>query len=500
MLTKNFSIRVAGPTILMSLLLMVLCIAVAIFLFSYESTSADVLGENVNSATIAHDLENTLHDLVALLKERKKQVGPVQQRIGEQLAEARQLADKETERQLVTQLENCWDRYLKTWPVPGGIDAVTDPETFQAARRLLENQAIPICGKLQEFNAQQVKESETAHRKTVQWVLAGLACVGGIGSLAGLLLGYGMARGLRRSLHQLTVRVRDAADKLGQDLPTVVLTEEGDLQQLHDQMQGLVREIEQVVAKLQQREHEVLRAEQLAAVGQLAAGVAHELRNPLTSIKMLVQTNREEAESRGLPAEDLRIMELEIRRVEQALQTFLDFARPPKPERRPLNLAESIDRTLALIGGRARKQHVALHVSAPDVPFMVEADPDQIHQLLINLALNALDAMPRGGTLEMALRSPTDGQIEIQVRDSGSGIPPDILPRLFNPFISSKETGLGLGLVISQRIAESHGGSLTAANRSEGGACFTLRLPVGDFNSHSQNRALKDRQPTLLPD
>jgi signal transduction histidine kinase len=270
--------------------------------------------------------------------------------------------------------------------------------------------------------------------------------------------------------------VQDAASKLGQDLPAVALQEDGDLRQIHEQMKTVVADIEQVVQKLQQREREVLRAEQLAALGQLAAGVAHEIRNPLTSIKMLVQTLREDLEARGA-AEDLQIIEIEIRRMERCLQTFLDYARPPKPDFRPLDLAQPIGRTLALVGGRARKQHVTIDYTPPANPIVVTADSEQIQQLFVNLTLNALDAMPRGGGLAISYRRLT-GDVEVSVCDTGPGIALQVLPVLFKPFTSTKETGLGLGLVTSRRIAEAHGGSLVAQNRPDGGACFTLRLPL----------------------
>jgi two-component system sensor histidine kinase HydH len=108
----------------------------------------------------------------------------------------------------------------------------------------------------------------------------------------------------------------------------------------------------------------------------------------------------------------------------------------------------------------------------------VDADQDQLQQLLLNLVLNALDAMPGGGTVELDLRAPRDGHVELYVRDTGPGIAPHILPKVFETFVSSKETGVGLGLPVSRRIAEDHGGSLAAYNLPGGGACFLLRLPA----------------------
>ncbi|WP_231749276.1 sensor histidine kinase [Tautonia plasticadhaerens] len=264
-------------------------------------------------------------------------------------------------------------------------------------------------------------ESEVTLRRAAAWATGGLAGVAAAGMLAALLAGFSTARGLGRA---------------------------------------------------------VLRAEELAEVGQIAAGLAHELRNPLTSIKMLVQIDREKAEAHGLPSDDLHAIEQEIQRMEGRLNAFMDFARPPRPERRRLDLAVVVDQTLALVRGRAAKQRVALRFDRPGTPILVEADGEQIRQLLVNLALNALDVMPRGGILEITLLEPAGGEAELRVLDTGPGIPARHLGRLYEPFFTSKETGLGLGLVVSQRIARDHGGSLRAENRTEGGACFALRLPA----------------------
>jgi len=228
--------------------------------------------------------------------------------------------------------------------------------------------------------------------------------------------------------------------------------------------------------EMDERRKDLARAEQMSAVAQVATGVAHELRNPLTSIKMLIQANLEDCRARGGPVEDMTIIEQEIRRMERFLQTFLDFARPPKPQRRNIDLADVVERTAALITGRARRQQVSVETAGPAAP--VEADPEQVHQLLVNLGLNALDAMPQGGRLRFAIEPACDGFAEIRVSDTGSGIPAAVLPKLFHVFITTKETGLGFGLPICRRIAEDHGGTLTGFNAPQGGAVFVLRLPA----------------------
>jgi len=133
---------------------------------------------------------------------------------------------------------------------------------------------------------------------------------------------------------------------------------------------------------------------------------------------------------------------------------------------------------VTLVRGRAAKQAVEVRVDRPAAPVVAEVDADQLRQVLLNLVLNALDEMPHGGVLDISLRDPENGWIELGVADTGPGVAAEILPRLFAPFASDKETGIGLGLSVSRRIVEDHGGTLRAQNRPEGGACFTLKLPA----------------------
>lgn len=466
-----------APSLFVSILLLGSCTVAAISLYHQQAVSVRILDENIESRRVSRFLEKSLSDLITQLRGGSDRQDQLHERVRGLLIEARRYADKEEERRLVSRLEASFRRYEQQWLAIPATERTSGGAGVGEAAKILETQTRPTSRQLQDFNAQQVETSAAIHTRTVRWMAWGLIGVGAFCALAGLVLGYGMTRGFSRSIHRLSVQIRDAAGKLGQDLPAVILEEVSDVDPLPAPLQRLVREIELVVGRLQQRERGILRSEQLAAVGQLAAGMAHEIRNPLTAIKMLVQTHREEAEARDLPTEDLDVIVKEIHRIEHRIQVFLDFARSPKLERRPLDLASVVEQTLTLIEGRVHKQNVGLEFARPEGPVMVEVDGEQIQQLLVNLALNALDAMPRG-TLTIDLQPPVNGWAELRVWDTGPGITPQVLSRLFEPFVSSKETGVGLGLAISRRIAENHGGSLQGGNRSQGGACFVLRLPT----------------------
>jgi signal transduction histidine kinase len=356
----------------------------------------------------------------------------------------------------------------------------------------LEQQVLRDCLELRKFNMRQIVKSEEQNQAIINPLLWGMLAVGFGGSLAGLVIGYTTARRLRHSIGQLSVSIRDAAGRLNRELGSVTLKEEGDLPAVQRQMQHLLEEISHTVEQLQQREHEVLRAEQLAAVGQIAAGVAHELRNPLTAIKMLVQTGLEGPTPAGLPAEDLAVIEQSIRRMEQYIQIFLDFARPPRSERRRVDLLDVVRRGVALVEGRARRQKVAIELDVPDWPVHASLDPEQIQQVLVNLLINALDALPRGGIIRVEVRTDRD-TITVHVRDNGPGVPAAIRDRLFEPFVTGKPEGVGLGLSICKRLVEAHGGSIHGTNAPSGGAEITLTLPAEEGGIRDQGLGIRDQ-------
>jgi signal transduction histidine kinase len=296
------------------------------------------------------------------------------------------------------------------------------------------------------------------------------------GPLSGIIIGFGVARGLSRSIYQLSVRVQNISQRLDQDVASVSVAADGDIQHLDTQLQHIVSKVEEVAERLQRQQRDMLRAEQLSAVGQLAASVAHEIRNPLSGVKLLVEAARRPRNPLPLTAEDLDVIHGEIARVEQTVQGLLDFARLPKPARQRCDVRPLITRAIDLVQSRARQQQVELTVHCAEEPLVSDVDPNQLGTVFVNLLLNALDAMPKGGKLEVVLHR-TDDSVRCVVNDTGSGIPPEMVDLLFVPFCSSKPTGTGLGLSICRRILDEHGGHITAENRGEGGARFTVTIP-----------------------
>ena len=300
------------------------------------------------------------------------------------------------------------------------------------------------------------------------------------GPTVGIVWGLWIARRLQHSISQISISLKDAADGLDQEMGRVDILPSDELPALHQQVQLVSTRIKETVDQLQQARREAMLADRLAAVGELAAGVAHELRNPLTAAKLLIQTAVDALPDQALSEEHLHVVLEQIQRMETTIQGLLDFARPPQIQEVCHDVRDTLNRALNLIEGHAKQQGVIISTDCPATPVLVDGDPEQLHQVFVNLLLNGVEAMPDGGRLQVAMwcdESAAAG-CHIEFRDAGPGIPPAIMARLFEPFVTNKERGTGLGLAISRRIVQQHGGRLTAANHHTAGAVFTVELPL----------------------
>jgi two-component system, NtrC family, sensor histidine kinase HydH len=295
----------------------------------------------------------------------------------------------------------------------------------------------------------------------------------------GIVLGWWTANRMQRTVARIQVTLHDPSLSAPDHLGTVQVRGGNELASIQQQVEVVVNRLRRTGDELQAARQEVVRAERLAAIGGLAAGVAHELRNPLTSVKLLLQHAAGRGGDTVIAAQRIGLILDEIERMETTIQGLIDFSVPARPQRKLHDLRETLTRALHLVEGRAEKQNVATEWNLGDAPMTVNGDPQQLHQVFVNLLINGIEAMPDGGTLTVALhRDELARRLVVQVKDTGCGIPPELMPRLFEPFASAKERGTGLGLAVSRRILEEHGGAITARGRSPRGTVFEVALPA----------------------
>jgi signal transduction histidine kinase len=227
-------------------------------------------------------------------------------------------------------------------------------------------------------------------------------------------------------------------------------------------------------------EIEVLHRERLSALGNMAATVAHEVRNPLNAISMGLQRLKAEFQPADDPEDYSRLPELmlgEVQRLNTIVEQFLSLARPIEIKAEALPLPEVLKELASLEESDAKRSGVQIRViAAPNLPAL-KADPDLLTQVLLNLMLNGLQAMPEGGTLTLEAKT-TNSNFLIAVTDTGAGISAENHRRIFEPYFTTKAKGTGLGLAISRRIIEAHGGTITANNETAGGCRFEICLPL----------------------
>ncbi|MFO0970461.1 MAG: ATP-binding protein [Gemmataceae bacterium] len=479
--------RLTIPAIVVGALFLGVCLVSIRYIHRLQADLADVLAKNVASLQAAQELEIRVrqlrfHNFLYLLNpkdERLTRIDQDQKRFEEGLETARDAASTAEDREQIRLIDEGYREYKREQDkLREETHGKPLPEAYKAVESHPVQLVVNPCQELLRINKDRMKESADESQRVSREGYLALVLLALAGVVGGLMMGYAVTRGLRQSVYRLSVRVQDIAQHLDRDVGSVSVVADGDLDSLEKQMKFIVQKVEQVAEQLQRQQRELLRAEQLSLVGQLAAGVAHEIRNPLTGIKMLVEAAARPNTPRPLNGDDLQVIVREVRRLEQTVQGFLNFARLPRPKTAPCALQAIIRDACDLAQGRANEQRVNLTMHMPDEPVIVTVDADQIQTVLVNLIMNALDAVGRDGRIELRLDAPENGAVRLSISDSGPGIPAEIQNKLFQPFTTTKPNGTGLGLYLSARILDEHHGSIAARNLPEGGSRFTIALPM----------------------
>jgi len=254
-----------------------------------------------------------------------------------------------------------------------------------------------------------------------------------------------------------------------------------------DEIGLLTHSFNEMVGQLRharEREAELNRLERFTALGQLAGGLAHEIKNPLNFISLALDQMRTKYARRLEPdtetyVHQIALMKDEIRRLSELVQSFLNYGKPIEIHPSPADVRGLVNSVLQISESKMRAQGVQLIEEANGVPTMLNVDAEKIRMCFVNVIANAIQAMPDGGELRIAFRH-VDGRLVITFKDSGAGIDPDVARRVFEPFFTTKREGIGLGLFLSRSIVERHGGTISIAPlEGEHGTIVTFTFPLG---------------------
>lgn len=262
------------------------------------------------------------------------------------------------------------------------------------------------------------------------------------------------------------------------DLETVLAAWQNATDRLQNTHELLRREIARLTDELEQKNRELARQNRLADLGRMAAHIAHEVRNSLMPMTLYVSLLQRKIESDHEASRIVGQIQSGFVGLETTVSDLLSFTSDRDPDRSDVWPGEIVNEVITSLLPQLESHNVTTSVEVPE-DIRLSVDPGMFRRALLNLVLNAIDAMSDGGRLTL-IADCQESAILFHVQDSGEGIPSDVLGRLFDPFVTSKSEGTGLGLAIVERIMSAHDGEVSAANREDGGAVFTLRFPLSD--------------------
>jgi signal transduction histidine kinase len=302
-------------------------------------------------------------------------------------------------------------------------------------------------------------------------VIAGTAII--VVFILALLMAFTLMHQILRPLRRLAYETDREGGLDGED---------NEIKALSRSVRGLIEDFDFTHSELERSRETLIQAEKMAMVGRLAAGMAHSIRNPLTSVKMRLFSLKRSLDLTGDQQEDFDVIYEEIRHTDTIVQNFLEFSRPPKLKIQTISPSEIVDFAVQLMQHRIESYGVKLDIRRNSMMPPVAADPEQIKEVIVNIIVNACEAMQGGGriliTEERGLNEKIGDSVYIHIEDTGPGISLKNQDRVLQPFFTTKEEGTGLGLSIAARIVEEHKGRLTFKSKEFEGTTFTIVLPV----------------------
>ncbi|MCK4788467.1 MAG: histidine kinase [Desulfobacteraceae bacterium] len=483
---KKISLRARIYAILTSLVFITIVGGLIMVWYTYrmEGLLADVIDKNVAAFQAAEALENALVNQKGFVSYYfldgdpgwLRQLGEYRQIFKGRLKEARSLVETELQKETIDRIEAEYSSYISfkdrviSYYKSGEREAGAriHGEVRDRFFRILE-----LCDKYKDIHSESIiLARERSHLKARNLRIIAVTVMLVVFSLA-ILLAFILVGQILGPIRSLALET----DRIGS-----VHRSQDEVKALRKSVHGLIKDVDHTHFELEKSRETLLQAEKMALVGKLAAGMAHSIRNPLTSVKMRLFSLSRMPDLSAAQKDDFEVISDEIRHVDTIVGNFLEFSRPPKLKMQRISPSDVVDMVIQLLQHRLRSYDVEVKIDRKRPLPEIEADPEQLKEMLVNIVMNACEAIKGSGLIviheEENFVEPLGRVVVIRLSDNGPGIKKSIQAKVLQPFFSTKEEGTGLGLSIAARIVDEHGGWLDLMSEEGKGCTFVITLPV----------------------
>lgn len=454
------------------------------YTYRIESLFRYIIDRNVAAFQVTEEMRNALVNQKGFVSyyfldndaDWLRQLGEYRQIFKERMKEAAGFIETQEQREIMEEIEREYAEYLL---LKDQVISLYKSGEREEASRLHINareqfvKTLKLCEKFKNLYTNQIRVARNrSHDQAINLrVIAGSAIV------AALFLAFSLALILVRHILQ---PIKNLAMEAVRE--NMLSDNSNEVKVLSERVHYLIEDIDQTHSELARSRESLVQSEKMAMVGRLAAGVAHSIRNPLTSVKMRLFSLSRALHLSKVQEEDFEVISEEISHIDTIVQNFLEFSRPPKLRMQEISPSEIVDLVLRLLRHRIESYEVNIKLNRQYPLPEIQADPEQLKEAIANLVINSCEAIGNGGTITISEKEEFDASagrtIFISISDDGPGIPEDILDKVFQPFFTSKEEGTGLGLSIASRIVEDHGGELRIATQEGIGTTFVIMIPI----------------------
>ena len=450
------------------------------YTYQMENLFTGIIDKQVAALQAADALENALMNHKGFVSyyfidgnpEWLERLGEYREAFKQGLQEVRRLAATESDMETVDKIESEYGKYIQE---KDRVIALYKAGKREAGADLHEKirphffRILQLCKGYKDVHSRRIHVARVRTHTQAKRLRFIAATAISIAALLGALLAFVLVTQILNPLRKLAAE--EDAKKSARP--------EDEVKAVSNRVHHLIEDVDQTKTELERSQEILLKSEKLAALGRLAAGTAHSIRNPLTSVKMRLFSLGRTLDLPRAQKEDFDVISEEIRHIESIVKNFLEFSRPPKLKMEKMNLSDVVDASLRLLSHRFKVHDCDLRLERKERLPDVMVDPGQMQEVFVNLLVNACEAMGVGGRIFISEREDDFGlgrAVIVSVSDSGPGVPRDTQEKLFDPFFSTKEEGTGLGLSIAARIVEEHGGRISVESEEGKGATFTVTL------------------------